>query len=319
MADTKISDLTAGDVSLDDVLPIVDDLAGTPATKRVTASRLLALGLHGTFQAVLTTQTGVPFPTADRTAQSTIYLTPFRGNRIGLYDGTRWTLHALTEISLALSALTSALPYDVFVYDNAGTLTLELTAWTNGTTRATALVLQDGVWVKTGATTRRYVGSIYTTSTTTTEQSRQNQLVFNAYNRPVLPLNRTESTDNWTYATASWRSANGSTSNRVGVMVGLAECMVELNVLLGCIPNTNGLYGQVGIGKDSVTVNGADANNSGYIAIANDALVTTAARMVDRPAVGYHYYQWLEYAAGATITFYATDGVRNGGISGLIN
>ncbi len=44
--------------------------------------------------------------------------------------------------------------------DSSGTPTLEALVWTNDTTRATALVRQDGVWSKTGALTRRYLGTV---------------------------------------------------------------------------------------------------------------------------------------------------------------
>jgi hypothetical protein len=73
---------------------------------------------------------------------------------------------AFSEVSASLSGLTPNTNYDVLGYNNSGTLALDLVAWTNGTTRATALARQDGVLVKSGATTRRYLGTLRTTGTT---------------------------------------------------------------------------------------------------------------------------------------------------------
>jgi hypothetical protein len=136
----------------------------------------------------LTLTTAVPVTTSDVTGATTIYCTPFNGNSIALYDGTNWNLRQSAEFSIALGTLTSGKPYDVFCYDNSGTPTLELLAWTNDTTRATALTRQDGILCKSGALTRRYLGSFYTTSTTTTEDSFVKRYLFNYYNRVEKPL-----------------------------------------------------------------------------------------------------------------------------------
>ena len=82
------------------------------------------------FHARLTAVSGNPTPTAETSTVSTIYLTPYLGSTIALYDGSNWDLYTLTEISLALSGLTAGKNYDVFVYNNSG-ISLELSAaWT---------------------------------------------------------------------------------------------------------------------------------------------------------------------------------------------
>ncbi len=160
----------------------------------------------------LTTESGVPISTSDRTAQGTIYWTPYLGSTVSLYDGSNWASYAFTERSLALT-ITSGKNYDVFLYNNSGTITLELSAaWTDDNTRATALVLQDGIYVKSGATTRRYVGTIRASGTNqtsdsgggTTTQVGGQRYVWNYYNRVGRWLAVFDSTDSWTYATATW-------------------------------------------------------------------------------------------------------------------
>ena len=109
----------------------------------------------------LTLTSGTPVTTADVTGAGTLYYTPYVNGQIALYDGSStWTVYTFTERSLALT-VTSGKNYDVFAYNNSGTVTLELSAaWTNDTTRADALTTQNGVTVKSGATTRRWLGTI---------------------------------------------------------------------------------------------------------------------------------------------------------------
>jgi hypothetical protein len=204
-----------------------------------------------------------------------------------------------------MALATASTPYDVFVYDNAGTLTLEKLAWTNDTTRATALTTQDGVYVKSGATTRRYLGTVRTTSTIgQTEDSFTKRFVWNLYNRRTRVLRVRDTTDSWTYATAAYRPLNNSTSNRVEFVRGLAEDPVQLiNVM--AMTQTGSVSGAAGIGIGSTTVNSAFI----YTTALPSFLSLLWAFYRDIPAVGYNYLQPLEYSTGATVTFYGDSGV----------
>ena len=140
-------------------------------------------------QGRLTLESGVPVSSTNQSGKTTLYFTPYDGNMIGLFDGTdTWTVYAIAEKSIAIPATTNT-NYDVFMYDNAGTPTLELLAWTDATTRATALTTQDGILVKTGATTRRYLGTIRTIGTSgQCEDTLTKRFVWNYYNRADRPL-----------------------------------------------------------------------------------------------------------------------------------
>lgn len=110
----------------------------------------------------LTLTSGTPI-TASNTivTGTTLYYTPYLGNNVYLYDGSRWNRHTLGgDISLDCSGFTQDVLYDIFLYDNAGTLTLESTAWSTTTARATALAWQNGILVRSGSTTRRYLGTV---------------------------------------------------------------------------------------------------------------------------------------------------------------
>jgi hypothetical protein len=112
----------------------------------------------------LTLTTGTPVTTTDVTAATTVFYTPMPGcNQITLWNGTATIVDTLTETSIAVPATTSQM-YDVFAFDNAGAVNIELLAWTNDTTRATAITVQNGFLCKAGAPARRYVGSFRTTT-----------------------------------------------------------------------------------------------------------------------------------------------------------
>ena len=256
----------------------------------------------------LTLTTATPVTTADVTAATTIYLTPYKGNKISLYDGSSlWKVYSFTELSIAVPATTDTM-YDVFVYDNAGTPTLELTAWTNDTTRATALTTQNGVLVKTGATTRHYVGSFRTTGVSgQTEDSDTKRYVWNYYNRVTRRLRVIESTNSWTYSTAAFRQANAAAGNQVDVVIGYAEDVLDV-VAVGFATNSLTTTRSVtsGIGVGSTTVNSAITSPAGA---ASTSFGGTIAVYKAVPAVGRQYYSWLERGDGAdTQTWYGDNG-----------
>ena len=262
-------------------------------------------------QGRLTLTTGVPVTTSDVTAATTVYFTPYMGNAVALYDGSDWIYHNFTERSLSLSGYTANKNYDIWLYNNSGTLTLASTVWTGNTTRATALVFQDGVYVKSGATGYRYLGTIRITGTTgQTEDSDTKRFVYNAYNtiqRGVVTQN-TQS-GGWTYNTATWRESNGGTSQtRAEFVIGLEKDMV---ISVGCYyfiistsPSVNA-YMAVGI----------DATN-GTIVLCPLAVTASAASaaggdIFQVSSVGYHYATTVEkgvagynntFNAGATLT-----------------
>lgn len=255
----------------------------------------------------LTLTSGSPIVVADVIGAATIYASPYRGKSISLYDGTNWVVRQSAEFSIALGTITSGRPYDVFCYYNAGVPTLEILAWTNTTTRATALTKQDGIYVKTGATSRRYLGTFYTTSTTTTEDSEANRYLFNYYHQVERIQSVVDTTDSWSYTTATWRQARGSATNQFNAIIGIAETLVEIDVH-GAFTNAAGAGAVgVGVGINSTTV------NSAKIFGGNQQLSSAGANIDAKyrgyPAVGLNTFAWLEISvAGGTTTFYGDSG-----------
>lgn len=273
-------------------IAVFSDITGTIEDGGLPASVLFNFPCTGR----MTLNTGVPVTTSDVTAATTIYFTPYTGNQVALFDGAAtWNTFTFTELSIAVPGTANTM-YDLFIYDNAGTPTLETQTWTNDTTRAVSIVLQDGVYVKNGATTRRYLGSFRTTGTVgQTEDSLIKRYVWNYYNRILRQMRVVETTSSWTYSTATYRQANNSTANQLDFVVGVSEdtvsCVLNQQAFSsGVVRNMTG-----GIGIDS-TANAAQTqvSENGSSSI---FCITTHTYKLPIP-VGRHRLLWLEKGAG---------------------
>ena len=245
----------------------------------------------------LTLETGVPISTSDQADKVTLYFTPYMGDLIYIYDGTSWVLHSFTELSLDISGFTASKPYDIFIYDNAGTLTLEGLVWTNATTRATALTTQNGVYVLTDATNKRYLGTIYMDAASKCQDTENKRYLWNYYNRKDRKAKKTCGGSGHTYNTASWRYFNNDAANSLSFICGLKEDMLSFQVG-GRINPSGGTYGYAGIGIDGTNQN-HDIYGWGY-----NAGDYGAHAFLNTTFIGFHTIYNIEYASGATIYWY---------------
>lgn len=251
----------------------------------------------------LSLMTGVPVTSADVIAAGTIYLVPYKGDRIALYDGAgAWNDRISAEISIAVPAVANTM-HDVFVYDNAGAPTLEVLAWTNDTTRATALVYQNGILVKSGAPTRRYVGSFSTTGVAgKTEDSFANRLLWNYNNRVTRQARGTFSADR---ATTSTAYVELNSEIRMGFVVGVSEDAIALSAS-GSVAGDQNRWAGTAFGFDGTT---AEVGLEGG-AIACGALGSTVikggcalAGYKTGISPGYHYATVLGKTDAGTCTW----------------
>lgn len=305
-----------------------DDGSGTTGTVLNNAALQaiydkLSLSLPSIAGGRLTLTSGTAVTTADVTAAVSVFYTPHVSAALALYDGvSAWNVLSFAETTLALGTLTSGLPYDVFAFNNSGTLALESLAWSTATARATALVKQDGVWVKTGATTRRYLGTFLTTSTTTTEDSFAKRYLWNYNNRVRRVMAVYPTTDSWAYTIFTFRQANASTANQIDCVVGIAEVAVTVDVYAG-VSNTNaGVSLLTAIGEDSTTTALVPSTVASTTTPAANAFLINHAHALRYPAIGRHFYAWLEAsAATGTTTWYgdnANAAIMQTGIFGTI-
>ena len=296
--------------------------APTPATLQTAYSKAAGGRLSLT--------SGNPAASNDVSGASaaTIYYTNYLSDEIGLYTSSRWQLYNFAEPNLSLTGLNTTQPYDIFIFDSAGTLTLEAVAWSNTTTRATALARQDGVLVKSGSANKRFLGTIQLQASGQSEDSMLRRYVFNYYNRIRRPLRAVDATANWTYNTLTWRSANGATTNRVAVVNGnisnIAEMMVHTEV--NCTSqNSNGTAAAgtaraVGICADGTTTptTGCVFTSVNQTTATNPATTAMHAALDHHPDVGLHFYQWVEIAGvTTTTTFIGTAASSVSGLSGI--
>lgn len=291
--DQKLTELTESTNPLGgDLFYLTTDPSGTPLDQYAKKDTVIRPGRIPGGRLTLTS--GTPLTTADVSGATTVYYTPFYHNIIDLWDGNYWAPTVFTEKSLALGTVTSGLPYDVFGYLSAGALTLEKLAWTNTTTRATGISLQDGRLCKTGDKTRLYLGTFYTTSTTQTEDSVTKRFLWNYYNRANKRMNKADATSH-TYSTGSYRQWNNDAANKVEFVVGVAEDSVPAF----CQSDMSGATGGIS-GLASNTTGNIHAKALSTVAEANlFGLVVYAATTF---AAGYNYIALNEFGA-ASVTF----------------
>jgi hypothetical protein len=281
-------------------------LDSTGATTFLNNSLMLVSGLR------LTTESGVPVSSSGRSSQGTLYLTPFYSGIIWVPDSSgNWVRRSTAQLQLSLSlTLTSGKNYDVFIWDNASTLTLAISsAWTDDTTRADALTTKDGIIVNNGtigsisAQKGVYLGTIRASGANVTEDSLTKRFVWNYFNRVRRKLLATDTTDSWTYNSTTFRQANGAAGNQVEVIAGQLCDIIRLQA--GCLCGNQALNGHVGVGVNSTSTNSADLNHTGATGAFNNALSFYSAV----PRVGYSYFAWLEACSSASSkTFYGDNG-----------
>lgn len=372
----------------------------------------------------LTLVAATPVTTIDQPSKGTIYLTPYTGDRISLFDGTNWQEYSSSEIWQGLGSagplgnnLSNNTNYDLFVFDNGGAVTFDLpfSAWTSNTARASSLVRQNGVWLKpslsatvgsagnvnagthsylvsfvtngvetaywplsgqinpvvassislanipigptgttarkiyrtvagdTGSymlqqtisdnttttgtdntadaslgaaappfgTSRRYVGTIRTTTATTTEDSALNRFVFNADNR-VCRRSVSHDSGSWNSSSTAYVFANAGNMNwKHSFVIGLDEQPVVVSATLAASTSQTGIGFYVGVSLDqSSSPSAASESFSGECGDLHSGYgITATGGYVGQPGIGYHWLNTIHALAFATLN--ATIGGNN--------
>lgn len=274
----------------------------------VTTTGTIDSDVSHRFNARLTLSATLPITTTSLDNQTDLYLLPFKGNIIDLYDGSgAWDAFELGAggITIDNTDLVVDSNYDVFVYDDSG-LALELLVWTDGTNRATALALQDGIEVKTGATTRRYAGTIRTVDDAATAKfadtsggidTLAERFVYNRYNQVHRFMRVGDSTDTWVY-NGTWRSLNNSAVNRVSFVQGLNESPVKmLHTGKGITTAVREYF--IGVALDATNVNSCFlkshiGSTAGHLFLASEYF--------EYPGIGFHFLQLTENSPDGNVT-----------------
>lgn len=231
--------------------PVGSDCCGVPVADPATNGLRLSL------------VSDVAVPGTDTLGASTAYLVPFESSTISLYDGGVWvarTMSATAELETTSVANTS---YDVYAYWSGTDVLLEMEA----TPVTPTLELQDGVQVKSGAASHRYVGVLVTNASGAFEDSQKNRLVWNRNNQVPRAVNGVDLTS-WYYTgnQSTWREVRANAASRVKVAAGIldgsagvAGAYASVQAVEMCLVSsgTNGAFVATGIGIDSPTINSA--------------------------------------------------------------
>tara|TARA_Y100000389_G_scaffold103441_2_gene100332 strand:+ start:15297 stop:16097 length:801 start_codon:yes stop_codon:yes gene_type:complete len=259
--------------------------------------------MSSTCEGRLTLESGVAVSTTDQTAKTTVYFTPHIGTNISLYDSGDWDIFTFGELSLSISGYTADTNYDIFIYNNSGTLTLQSVAWTDDTNRATDIITLNGVYVLSGATTRRYLGTIRTTATTgQCEDSISRRFVWSYYNQ-VKKFQRTTHTNTaHTYSSTVWRATNNDTT--VGVKRYLM--VLGLDTFVSVSVNNHSKFMYTGAALDGTTQSERLDGLSGHNGDPSyNGQTFSFVRQYIAP--GYHFIQELEYGVNSSSVGYHTE------------
>lgn len=276
-------------------------------------------------QGRLTLTSNTPVITADATAQSTVYYDCYAGSLVPVYDGAATGSIAVgsCQISLTLNSAnqTSGNLYDIFAFNNSGTLTLCAgPAWSSSTTRSAAITISLGYWTNSASLTHcyngatdygtisanqaTYLGTLYATANGQTGISLHPSGasggtanivgLWNAYNRVRVTSSTIDSNSPWTYGTATWRPADNSTANRVSWVDGLAATPIQARYDVNFVSG----FPKVGVVVNSTTstptvLSTGNGSGSGNLSAAQGFY----------PIQGFNYAQAMEGAFVGSTTF----------------
>lgn len=239
-------------------------------------------------QGRVTLRSGDPTMNTDTTNSSVIFYTPWLGVSVPIYNGSVWTMFTFAEMSQNLSdttkspaATVASSLYDIFVWNDAGTLrSTRGPVWTNTANRGTGagtteLIQQNGIWVNRfaitngpAAKTGTYVGTIMTSPVNNCKWMVSPLAgagganagnpgcrldVWNMYNRILVTSMNIDNTASWAYTVATWREKNGSAGNEIAFVCGmLDDCFTAINNM-NASNSTGGGLAAISIGINSAT------------------------------------------------------------------
>jgi hypothetical protein len=165
-----------------------------------------AVSLYNNIRLSLTTDP-VPSGGFNDITSTNLYVHPYNGNAISLYDNASqsWRVYTLNSIlTFPLVGLAANSNYDIYLYNNSGTIAAEFVPWSSHAITATQPQppnrdLTYGAATKVGDPTRKYVGCLRTTDVNTSVirfgynglrlGSNPSFYLWNYYNRVKLNYN----------------------------------------------------------------------------------------------------------------------------------
>lgn len=284
------------------------------------------LGILSPPQGRLTLVSGTPVMTTSQASKTTLYYALYVGNQAPVYDGTKFTMKAFTELSAVTTdttkspaAIGASKVNDWFLWDDAGTMRISHGPdWTNDTTRAagTALVNVNGTWLNNASITNGPAAQrgTYLGTTRSDASSQLNWVygapgtaallnVWNAYNRVPATSTVSASASNWSYTSATVRQANASAACQISFISGLAEEPVNVDLSTQAnMPTNAGSFCQMGFAMDSTSTFDVYRDPVG---IAASTICMPACPIKSYgPQLGYHFVSQNEAGDGTFSTLF---------------
>lgn len=286
------------------------------------------LGIDIVSQGRITLTSGSPV-SGSVSGASQFYFTPYNGNLICIYDGTKFVPVAFSEVSQlntdatkSPAAVAASKNYDLFAWLDSGTFRVTRgPVWTGDNTRGSGagtseLTRVNGILVNAQAITNgpaaqrgTYVGTIRSNASSTLDfylggsasgGSAGALNVWNMYNRLNVAAASVDSGTSYTTNSSS-RQARASTGNQINFIAGLAEESFSANYTgRGTTAASAGAVAGLGLG-----INGAGLTVSYPIQTPTAFAVTLgmSPSYVGTPSLGYNFVAAMEFTDGSTATF----------------
>tara|TARA_R110000868_G_scaffold55422_5_gene172229 strand:- start:1678 stop:2811 length:1134 start_codon:yes stop_codon:yes gene_type:complete len=287
--------------------------------------------------------------TGDIKDASTIYIHPYNGNSVSLYNTTtnKWEILFLTSIkNKSLIGLLANTNYDVFIYHDGVDFQFEFQEW-NSNLPPTLFILDGAIVKSSGERNKRLIGCLRTTNTGQTEVSfgrtaavggsHPKVFLWNLFNQLPLSFSILESGNGWTSPTVtsgtnairSWTStAAGATAGNNGPfeMFGGANnkisfiCrdpeVITLNSVM-YIQNTTAVctYFSYSLDLETPTVAQLFEKTPGvpiFRTCIADTAITQSYNNTIQP--GYHYMQLVSMTYSGTVSQYLVWTGSQGGL-----
>ncbi len=251
----------------------------------------------------LTTESGVPISTSDRTSQGTVYVEPYStvgaAGIVSVYSGlgNQWQHREGAATSLALSGSSGDIKDILLGFSGLGFSLSQTAAWTNATTRADAVTTQNGRLVLSSDKTKLVVGTVKYSGANVIEDSRTKRFIYNFYN-PVIRQGLVYVQNSHSYTTTSYREWNAGTGSiRIGFVLGIAqEISAKINMSTTIGTGSTTIYMSVGL--DSTTVDlFFNTNGSNGLSSTISTGQTTSEEQVATVGIGFHELVPLEFGS----------------------
>ena len=254
--------------------------------------------------------------TTGNVTSATLYVHPYQGNEVAMFDGSNWNRRTFSLISESVTSLSANTNYDVFFLDQAGTLEIRFIPWSGLNTRGFSTFTQDGVILYSDASIQRarYIGTIRTVSQAAITQVRMNHnggvasgapaqlFVWNYYNRLQEAFEVYDNTAGWNVSSINtWETFNGSTNNRIEVMVGINEESIKFNAAMWKTgSSSNGTIGIKANATSGLPENyGNSTGGNDYVAVEYNARFSSS---------GFNYLQIMQRSNSTATDFYGDQG-----------